>query len=90
MIAFRSAHPALAKGEMEITSHDAGGIAFIRTHGDARIYCAFNLSNQGRPVELPEGEWVRDRGAPFKVIEQERGHMLPPYQAFFAVAETDG
>jgi alpha-glucosidase len=90
MIAFRRAHPALAKGEMEITSHDTGGIAFIRSLGQSRIFCAFNLSNQSRPVEMPAGAWVRDRGAPFKVIEQERGYVLPPYQAFFAVAETDG
>jgi alpha-glucosidase len=90
MIAFRAAHPALAKGDMEITFHDAGAISFIRTLGDTRVFCAFNLSNQSRPVELPAGDWVRDRGAPFEVIEQERGYMLPPYQAFFAVAETDG
>jgi alpha-glucosidase len=88
MIGFRKAHRVLAKGEMEIIAHDAGGISFIRSEGDTRLLCVFNLSNQSRPVDLPDGNWVRDKGAPFKVIEQERGYMLPPYQAFFAIEET--
>ena len=88
MLAFRAAHPALVKGDMEIVEADDAYLALIRAHRGTRLFCAFNLSTGPRPVGFPEGGWRLDRGAPFKSKTDERGTVLPPWQACFAVAET--
>jgi len=91
MIRFRQAYPALIKGSLDDLTADAGTVAFTRTHGDQRLFCAFNLSNMAQPVSLPEGTWRADRGAPFTTIENDNGReiTLLPYQAHFAAAEAE-
>ena len=86
LIAFRAAYPAILKGSYEAVSSSDTHIDFIREHGNVRLFCAFNLSNEARPVTLPDGEWQIDRGAPFTVNETDTGLILPPWQALYAVA----
>jgi alpha-glucosidase len=88
MISFRDAHPALVKGGMEIVEADDAYISFVRAHAGTRLFCAFNLSNGPRPVAFPQGTWRLDRGAPFKSTTDDRGTILPPWQACFALAES--
>jgi len=87
MIAFRKAHSPLQKGEMEILHAEPGRIDFIRRHDGVEVFCAFNLSGAAQALNLPEGEWRIDRGAPFELVSTARGEQLPPYQACFAVRQ---
>ncbi|RDC74521.1 alpha-glucosidase [Rhodovulum sp. 12E13] len=88
MIAFRKAHRVLQKGDMQIIDAEDSYLSLIREHEGVRLFCAFNLSNGARPVDFPPGEWRIDRGAPFKCKTDDRGTVLPPWQACFALAES--
>ena len=85
MLAFRRAHPALAKGDLTVVAADADTVSFIRRLGGDEIFCAFNLSDRTGTATLPEGEWAVDTGAPFTCVITGRAVELPPYQACFAV-----
>ena len=85
MLGFRRAHEVLLKGDIEVLAADDMQISFLRRHGDLEMFCMFNLSNSQMVVQLPEGEWHIDRGAPFKLRETAAGIELPPYQALFAL-----
>ncbi|NNF23963.1 MAG: alpha glucosidase [Rhodobacteraceae bacterium] len=85
MLAFRSAHPALIKGEMEMVAVSDEVISFIRQDEGTRMFCAFNLSDGSHPIDLPEGSWRADKGAPFNVVETDQGIALPPFQACYAL-----
>ncbi|MEO1676586.1 MAG: alpha-amylase family glycosyl hydrolase [Pseudomonadota bacterium] len=87
MIGFRKAYPALAKGDQQIFAAEDDRLALIRSHGGQRVFGSFNLGSDTQTVALPDGAWRQDKGAPFTTIANERGIALPPYQAFFAVAE---
>ena len=87
MIAFRKAHSALAKGSLTIVEARDDYIAIIREIDGNRIFAAFNLSAMAQPVKLPQGEWRQDKGAPFRPTVNDRGITLPPWQAYFAVAD---
>jgi alpha-glucosidase len=87
MLAFRKAHPALAKGTLGIVEARDDYLAIIREHEGARIFAAFNLSEAEAPVTLPKGRWRQDRAAPFRAAVTESGVRLPPWQAYFAVGE---
>ncbi|MGB0497819.1 MAG: alpha-glucosidase [Rubricella sp.] len=85
MIAFRKAHPALAKGDLELGQCDDTVVTFTRSiRNGETVFCAFNMSNAGVSVALPEGEWRQDMGAPFRAQVDGNKVKLPPYQAFFA------
>jgi alpha-glucosidase len=86
MIDFRRAYAALLKGDFELVGADDTYISFIRAHGNARVFCAFNLSDEDRVVTMPEGSWQVDRGAPFTCVEDDTNTTLPPWQALFAFA----
>lgn len=85
MIAFRQAHPVLIKGDARVVEARHDYFAMIREYKGTRMFCAFNLTDIALPVELPPGEWSRDKGAPFGVKVADCGITLPPYQAYFAL-----
>nr|WP_149866421.1 alpha-glucosidase family protein [Tropicimonas marinistellae] len=88
MIGFRRTHEALAKGSFETVEADEAFLSFVRTHGNTRVFCAFNLTDGERQVALPTGNWAQDEGAPFVSTFDAGGITLPPYQAAFAVERT--
>ena len=96
MIAFRKAHPALVKGAMEIVEADETFVSLIRSDGRSdgrsdrakRVFCAFNLSDAPRAVDLPQGAWRIDRGAPFTIDTNDSKTKLPPWQALYALSEN--
>jgi alpha-glucosidase len=85
MIAFRRAHPVLAKGTLEIVEAREDHLSFIRADGTTRLYCAFNLSGVPQVVAPPPGDWRQDMGAPFEARVTNEGIALPPFQAFFGL-----
>ena len=86
MIDFRRAYAALLKGDFELIEADEHFFSFIRSQGNARVFCAFNLSDEDRVVTMPEGTWQIDRAAPFRCVETDINTTLPPWQALYAFA----
>ena len=87
MIAFRKEHPALLKGEIELVTVEDDFLSFERTHGNVRMFCAFNMSDEPRDLTLPDGVWAIQDGAPFALTSENDQHILPPWQAAYAMAE---
>jgi alpha-glucosidase len=88
MIAFRKAHPVLAKGTLEVVEARDDLVSFIRSHEGTRMFCAFNLSNVAQTIEAPSGEWRQDMGAPLTANVTDKGITLPAFQAYFSVQEA--
>ena len=74
------------KGDLELVEADDEYVSFVREYGNARVFCAFNLSDEERVVSLPEGSWQIDRGAPFTIAEDGTNTTLPAWQALYAFA----
>ena len=87
MIAFRRAHPVLAKGSLDLVEVREDHLSFTRAHDGVRLHCAFNLSAAEQRIARPSGEWRQDKGAPFVAIETDGGIVLPPWQAWFGLSE---
>ncbi len=85
-IAFRKAHPALAKGTHDGVKHDGDVVYFTRAIGDDTIFCAFNLSDTASTIPAPNGSWRvigEDLGA---TPQTDDGKLhLEPWQPHFAV-----
>jgi alpha-glucosidase len=54
-LAFRSAHPAFAKGDIEFLAGDGDAVVFTRREGNEQIVCAFNLGSKPAEVDLGAG-----------------------------------
>lgn len=54
-LAFRRAHPALVKGDIEFVQGRGDVVVFSRQEGNERIVCAFNLGNSITEVDLGGG-----------------------------------
>ncbi|MEM7213167.1 MAG: DUF3459 domain-containing protein, partial [Pseudomonadota bacterium] len=87
MIAFRKAYPALLKGTFETVEATDDYLSFERVHGNVRLFCAFNLSDDPKAITLPDGVWDVESGAPFTLQLENDQKTLPPWQALFATAQ---
>ncbi len=85
MLAFRRRHPALAKGSFEIGPTAAEYVSFTRETADETLFCAFNLSDAGQTVTLPDGDWQLLTDAGFESHLDGREGYMPPAQALFAI-----
>ncbi len=86
-IAFRRAHPALAKGAHDGVKHDGDVVYFTRKDGDETIFCAFNLSDTAATLAMPAGNWStigQDLGS--TDVANDTTLHLEPWQPHFAVA----
>ncbi|MDB5495865.1 MAG: alpha-glucosyltransferase [Phenylobacterium sp.] len=84
MIGFRKASPAMTLGELEFIDAPDPVLAFVRTQGEARIACVFNLSDAPVAPTLPSLEGAEL--LPVRAGEAElRGASLglSPYAAVF-------
>ena len=86
MLAFRRAHPALAKGSIKLLDAAEGVLSFIREDGNDRLYCVFNMSERAVVAAVPAGFTLAASGAPDIVGEPENGSLsLPPFGAYIAM-----
>ncbi len=85
MIAYRKTRAPLIKGTFELVTTEDSYLAAIREHGGTRMFCAFNLSDKPRAVDLPTGAWTIDEQSPFNVNTNEAGLTLPPWSALYAL-----
>jgi alpha-glucosidase len=80
LIALRRAHPALMEGRMEVLHADAALLVFTRTLDDARILCAFNLSDTA--IAIPSG--LLEGATPIEALNGATTTALPPFAALLA------
>jgi alpha-glucosidase len=83
LLAWRKRHPALRHGTLQLHETDGPLVAFERSSGNERLYCAFNLS--AAPIELgpPIGEALSV--CDFSITLSEGTLRLPGYGAYFGI-----
>ena len=85
MLAFRRRHRALAKGAIRFIDAPEGILMFARGHRGEEVLVIINMDEQGRSVELPEGEWRALEGSPHRQATREgRRLTVPGFGAWFA------
>ncbi|MCF3639540.1 DUF3459 domain-containing protein [Rhizobium sp. TRM95111] len=83
-LAFRRQHPALAKGEIAFETAEGAVLAFVRSYGNERLFCAFNMSPVPRAVDRPaEPVEILDGHGYDSRIEGDKIE-LPAWSGFFA------
>ena len=86
MLAFRRAHPALAKGTIKTLDAPEGVLAFVRQDAAVRLYCVFNMSEKGAVVSVPAGFDLIQSGAPGIGDEPVNGSLsLAPFGAYIGI-----
>ena len=83
-LSFRKEHAALAKGEIEFHSAEGAILSFVRTHGNEKVFCAFNMSPVARLADLPAGTLEALEGHGFDSVMHEETIELPAWSGFFA------
>ncbi len=86
-LAFRKAHPALAKGAIRfLASGDDAVLVFTREGAEETVLCIFNMSAAPATVRLPEGEWAAFSTGDHGFSAEEDGTMvqLPAWGGYFA------
>jgi len=84
MLAWRKAHPVLAKGGFALHRTTDALVSYVREDEADAIFCAFNLGPDPVSVDLPAGNWqaITDSGFAGTIVGAEA--ELPPVQAVFA------
>lgn len=83
-LAFRKEHVALVKGEIQFHGQEGAILSFVRTHGNEKIFCAFNMSPVARLADLPAGTLDVLEGHGFDSVMHEENIELPAWSGFFA------
>jgi alpha-glucosidase len=81
----RHDHAVLRKGAQVDAQADGDVLSFLRSDGDAVVFCAFNLGDSDATVALPPGNWVAigsDMGG--QPIVNGKSH-LGPWQVCLAL-----
>ncbi|RFC69282.1 MULTISPECIES: alpha-glucosidase family protein [Mesorhizobium] len=81
-IAFRAAHPAFAKGEIEFVHAKGDVVAFVRNYGNESILCVFNLGADSQSFDSKlKAEPLSGHGFASERVGDTI--KLKPYSAFF-------
>jgi alpha-glucosidase len=84
-LAFRRAHRALVKGDIEFLSSPDDTVAFTRREGNEQMLCAFNLGHSPTMLELGGMGFLRPvPGHGFDGRQDGANVTLEGYQAWFA------
>ncbi|MDK1488547.1 alpha glucosidase [Sinorhizobium sp. 7-81] len=81
---FRKAYPAFAKGEIEFFEARAPLLGFLRTCGNEKLLCVFNMSEGRATAELPSERLEPLEGHGFVSEIKDNKVNLPAWGAFFA------
>ncbi|KKC35338.1 alpha-glucosidase [Devosia epidermidihirudinis] len=86
LLAFRKAHPALAKGDIELLDAPANVLAFTRSEGSERLLCVFNMSDEAAQYAVPFGLMPQGAGCPGVTAEPVDGQLkLSAFGAYIGV-----
>ncbi|WP_440983669.1 beta-galactosidase BglA [Shinella sumterensis] len=83
-LAFRREHVPLVKGEIEFQMAEGVILSFVRSHGNEKIFCAFNMSPVARMADIPSGTLEALEGHGFASVMHEEYIELPAWSGFFA------
>ncbi|MEW9616601.1 alpha-glucosidase [Shinella sp. S4-D37] len=83
-LAFRKQHTALVKGEIAFQSAEGAILSFVRTNGNEKVFCAFNMSPIARLADLPDGTLEVLEGHGFDSMMHAQNIELPAWSGFFA------
>lgn len=83
-IALRQRNAVLREGDQPTMHHDGDVLLFERTDGQARVVCAFNLSDAPATVALPEGSWQNIGAAVGAAEPQTKTVTLGAWQCLIA------
>ncbi|SOC45415.1 alpha-glucosidase [Rhizobium subbaraonis] len=83
-LAFRRLHPALAKGEIEFAPAKGSVVSFVRSHGNERILCLFNMGGEACEVDRPAAPMEILEGHGFDGRLKDTTIALDAWGAFFA------
>jgi alpha-glucosidase len=74
----------LAKGEIEFVETRGSLLGFLRSHGNEKVFCLFNMSDEAATKELPMKrlEPLEGHGFVSEILDHEV--KLPAWGAFFA------
>lgn len=84
MIAWRKAHPVLAKGSFALHRTTDTLVSYVREDETEAMFCAFNLGPDPVSIELPAGDWQVLPDSGFAGTIAGNAAELPPVQAVFA------
>ena len=86
LIGFRKAHPALAKGGIELLDSSGDVLAFIRADGAERLLCVFNMGANAAEFIVPSGLSPATAGCPGVIAAVIDGEIdLEPFGAYIGV-----
>lgn len=83
-LAFRRLHPALSKGEIEFAPAKGSVVSFVRSHGNERILCLFNMGGEACEVDRPAAPIEILEGHGFDCRLKDTTIALDAWGAFFA------
>ncbi|WP_248304917.1 alpha-glucosidase family protein [Devosia sp. FKR38] len=83
MLAFRQAHPALAKGSIELLDTVGNVLAFVRQEGEERLLCVFNMGDSAASYPLSPSLKPAEVGCPGVTATPVAGQLgLEPFGAY--------
>jgi alpha-glucosidase len=86
LLAFRKAHPALAKGSIHLLESAGDVLAFIRETAEERLLCVFNMGGEATIFAVPEGLAPHDMGCPGVSAAPIEGELdLEPFGSYVGV-----
>lgn len=90
LLAMRKQHPVLAKGDLTNLDGDQQVLRFIRSNGDERLLCVFNLSNQSNEVDTNEAGSLIAEHSLFSSTLSGQTLTLPAWSAGFVRLNNSG
>lgn len=84
LLAFRRQHPALVKGQIEFEPAKGNVLSFIRSHGNERILCSFNMGKETQSIPRPTALIEELHGHGYESALRETTIELPAWSGFFA------
>jgi len=84
ILRFRREHPVLIKGDLELVEGTPDTVlAFTRTVGEDRLFCAFNMGAEPTIFDVPDGLVLEDAGAPGADAQLESNRLsFGPFGAY--------
>jgi alpha-glucosidase len=84
ILRFRREHPVLIKGDLELVEGVPETVlAFTRTVGEDKLFCAFNMAPEPIIVDVPDGLVLEDAGAPGADAQLEANRLsFGPFGAY--------